>query len=157
MQNNFLTRIKRGESLVEVIVALSIITVALGSVIQLIIYSSNLNLSSRDRTRAIAEIQKAENDFVSTYILSQCKPESMDDLNLKNKDAKDNCTNGTSLTAPGVICTYTTVSVLTGSEIDISLGMDLNNFMKVTTVGRWKGKDNVIQEFSISQIIRKRL
>jgi hypothetical protein len=156
MLNNLLKEVKKGESLIEVIVALSIITIALSSVVQLIIYSSNLNLSSRGRTSAIAEIQKTKSDFISKNILRKCgsvTPSELKGLATK-EELVDKCNKGKNLEAGGSVCTYIKVYQLSAEKIEYkSYGMDKEKFVKITSFGKWKDKNDEVQEFSISEIV----
>lgn len=77
---------KKGQSLVEVTVALSILVIVLTSTITLIVAVLNLTLSSRNRTEAITYAQRAISEgkihLNSTCSISEAEGEITDILNI---------------------------------------------------------------------------
>ncbi len=150
--NNRLT--KKGESLVEVLVALSIILVAFASASQIIVKSVSLNTGSRDRTKAIYKIQETKNDYIAKNIMNSCRVTALAASTNPVYESTSGCAaNETSIPAGG--CYYVKLVDLGTSETgDVTSKMTNSSFIKVITYGKWK-TENGIDRFSISEVVAK--
>jgi Tfp pilus assembly protein PilV len=139
---------KRGQSLVEVVVALAIVTIVFSSTVTLIIGVYNLAMSSRNSTEAIAIAQMVMTDAIN--------------------ESREKCTRKkiTKIGAPfdGVYATYYVdvetegaklAPIVDGTqEIITDSNFNTANFAKFTVTMKWNFR-NKDYDYEISQIVQK--
>lgn len=134
-------RTKKGQSLVEVIVALGIITLVFAGAITLIVNAVNLEISARNRTEATALAQR--------------------ELALALQAVGEGCEKGTyekTLTESWEGATYNIkVNTIGIDENDLKTEKDFtsSDFAKITVTVSWKDKNLPEETYQLSQIVRK--
>jgi len=147
---------KKGESLVEVIIALGIFAFIFVGVVNVIANSITLNLSSRQRTEAVSKTQKKLNEYLaSSTNLGACtisgreaSPEPITTL-----EGAPTCYNE-ELTDSTQTCYWVNLATLDSGEINDPLDMNNTTFIKVVSHGKWYTRMLGEQSFEISRIIR---
>jgi len=152
---------KKGESLVEVIVALGIFAFIFMGVINMIASSITLNLSSRQRTEAISKTQKNLNEYLAGNTnLGACTISGRQVPAVADLEGTSGCnTAGFLNTAKDSTKTCYWVelqdlSTAAPSEVNSALKLDKPTFIKVVSHGKWYTRVLGEQSFEISRIIR---
>jgi len=145
---------KRGESLVEVLVAISVLMVVFGGAVSMIVGSVRLNMSARQRTISIAMVQKkmteylAENSGAGFCDIAGLTATPILDENVAG------CSTDTSYREP---CYWIELAPLdSATEVDSTRGVTDANFIKVISHGRWYLSVADRQDFQISRLLRKK-
>lgn len=152
---------KRGESLVEVIVALGILAFVFMGVVNVIASSITLNMSSRQRTEAIAMVQKNLSEYLA-------KNASSDVCTITAKTAA-NPVSGTVVGSTGCNTNTLTDSTQTCYWVELAdlavggtngesyslYGLNNDNFIKVISHGKWYTRILGEQSFEIDRVIKK--
>lgn len=150
---------KKGESLVEVTVALGILTLILVSVVSIITGSVTLNLSARQRTEVVARVQKNLNEYLSGNTNQGACSITNRDLGIVASTATCSLTD-LPLTDSDNTCYYIEiVDLSTSNPNETTLpGYDAatSNFVKVISHGFWYTRVLGQQEFQISRVVRNR-
>ena len=142
---------KKGESLVEVMVALGIITFIFVGAINIIASSITLNLSARQRTEAVAMVQKNMNEYLAGNTGSGiCSVVGRTPMS-----GESACSPEGSLKTTEETCYWLEVAVLdTATEINDTLGLNNDNFIKIVSHGKWYTRIFGEQEFALSRVVR---
>lgn len=150
---------RKGESLVEVIVALGIFAFIFMGVVNIIASSITLNLSSRQRTEAVSKTQKKLNEYLATSTnLGACTisgrvasvpPEPI----VGTLEGPADC-NTSALTDSTQTCYWVELADLDTAETSSGVGIENPTFIKVISHGKWYTRLSGEQSFEISRIIR---
>jgi Tfp pilus assembly protein PilV len=154
---------KRGESLVEVIVALGIFAFIFMGVMNIVIGSITLNLASSQRTEAVSKVQMKLNRYLAGHSSSgACAIASRAEGHVAEAgffEGITGCEVAGGLTDATQKCYWVTVEPLTASEKrNVADTVDLPgsvNFVKVTSNGKWYTKILGEQKFSVSRMVKK--
>lgn len=139
----------RGQSLVEVIVALGIIVIVFTGTITLVVNVMNLNLTSRDVTQATALAEKKMGEAVSG-IRSDC---AIDIGGLSVTGNNVPVTLGGKSFTP--VVTFSSVS---RNQVSNTFVADSNGlFIRITSTVTWKDRGGVDRSFSVERILRKNI
>ena len=149
---------KRGESLIEVMVSLSIIALIFAGAVNMVVGSVTLNLSSRQRLQSIATVQKKLNTWLadnsSNNSCPVSRPLNNGIINTSVEPSGSNCNSlGVSDTVP--TCYWLELSALDPTE-KTPLGQTDDDFIKVTSHGMWYTRIIGSTSFEVSEIIRKK-
>lgn len=157
---------KKGESLVEVVVALGIFSFVFFGVVNIVAGSITLNMSARQRTEAVAMVQKNLNEYLAGNTNQgacsiDSRPVTPSPITGKDKNNND-CTNTDALTQNGQTCYWIELATLSEdsdpaineTDGDLNLGLINENFIKVISHGKWYTRIIGEQEFQVSRIIR---
>lgn len=146
---------KRGESLVEVLVALSIIMLIFAGVVSMIAGSVTLNLSARQRTTVVAMVQKNLNEFLAKNssagvcaVTGLVPPQKQD-------ETFNNCSLLGGVTDSAQPCYWMEISTL-GPDVNEPLGVNDTNFVKIISHGKWYTRMMGEQEFQVGRLVRKK-
>jgi len=157
---------RRGESLVEVLVAISIFMLVFAGVVSMVAGSVTLNLSSRQRTEAVAKAQKYLNQDVAARISpSVCSVgavgwpvghiEIYESMINGVAGTNANCKATGGLNTSGDYCYWTEVSDLTDvTETNSALGLKAPTFIKIVSHAKWYTRILGEQSFQIDRIVR---
>lgn len=163
---------KRGESIVEVVVACGILSLLFVSVANMIVSSVGLNNDARLRMESVSLAQTRLNDFIVTGGLTtgldsgSCKISSNAPTSTEPTLLADDTYESTACSAAsGTLglseflslfgknkCSYITARRLNSDEI--SSGIDGNNFILVESHVRWVSRTNGADEYIIQKIQR---
>lgn len=144
---------KKGESLVEVIVALSIFSFIFMGVVNIVASSITLNLSARQRTEVVSRVQKNLNEYLAGN---------------SNGGACSIVGRSPMVVVPGTptgcetnelidstqTCYWVELATLNTAEINISQELDNDHFIKVVSHGKWYTRILGEQTFEVSRILR---
>jgi hypothetical protein len=150
---------KRGESLVEVIVSLGIFAFVFMGVMNIVIGSITLNTTSGQRTEAVAKTQKKLNVYLAQYGNNGvCTVGTRSDGIVANtlEGSSSDCNIDGSLTDSSMTCYWVKVEPLVGEETKDSGGnpiAGIENFVKVTSYGKWYAKLQGEETFSVSRMV----
>lgn len=129
---------RKGQSLVEVVVALGIVSIVFSGTVTLIVQTVNLELSARDRTEAINYAQKILNEKV-VEIEGGCNLEY---------------TTG-EVSGPPFGKYNSTINV-NNNFTSYGNGLDSANFIEITSRVTWKPKGLPDDKYEVKQIVRTR-
>lgn len=142
------TRVK-GQSLVEVIVALGIIVIVFTGTITLVVNVMNLNLNSRDVTQATALTEKKMGEAVSG-IRSDC---TVDIAGLSVSGNNVPVTLGGKSFTP--VVTFQSVG---RNQVSNTFVLDPTGlFIRITSTVTWRDRGGVDRSFSVERILRKNI
>jgi Tfp pilus assembly protein PilX len=137
---------KKGQTLIEVMLSLTIITLVFVSAITLVINVFNLTLSARSKTKATALAQSGL-AVATTKIQGSC---SLGNYPL------DAAISLPEVSVPtGFTLEVRPKDLITGSEIYTGDQITTTNFMKLTATVSWSDKGLGAQTYRVSEIIRK--
>lgn len=130
-----LNKMKKGQSLVEVMVSMTILILVIITIVSLILSIMNLNYRSRNKTEVLASIQsEITNAIVCLEGGGSC-----------------NVTK-----TVGIATITITVGALDASEVSNTYSLNDTNFQKIRAVATWRNKgDNSDSDITIDQIVRK--
>ena len=160
---------KKGESLVEVIVALGIFAFVFMGVVNIVAGSVTLNVSARQRMEVVAMVQRNLNRYLASNtnagfctissratnpVFAEMKGiDPITDFDIPGTGCK-----ATALTNSTQVCYWMELTNLdastTPSEVNAGLGLNNTNFIKVVSHGRWYTRILGQQEFTLSRVIR---
>lgn len=144
---------KKGESLVEVLVALSIFMLVFAGVVTMITGSVTLNLSARQRTETVAMVQKNLNLYLaSTDNGGSCTIQGLGPSVIDSAYSNSSC--AAPLVSGANPCYYVEVKDLDPTETNSTLDLVNSKFIKVTSHGKWYARFLGQQEFQVSRIVR---
>lgn len=151
---------RKGESLVEVVVALSIFAFIFMGVVNIIAYSVTLNLSSRQRTEVVAMVQKNLNEYLALYTNTGACTVGDRTVgtvsNLANIYSDTGC-KGLTMDNSTQVCYWLEIADLntaTPNENVPGYNSATHNFVKVISHGKWYTRILGTQEFEISRLLR---
>ncbi len=131
-------QIKKGQSLVEVVVALSILAIVFAATVTLIVQVVNLELSARNRTEAVAIAQR----YLSRNIKAlSCNCVLDSSLLVQDEEVDD----GYDITSTAI---YLADDIIT--EVESSAA----KFVKVSIAVTWSDKGLPNETYELSQIMR---
>lgn len=151
---------KKGESLVEVVVSLGIMTFVFMGVVNIVLGAVTLNLTSRQRIQTIATTEKNLNIW-----LAENRPDNSCPLTARPLVVPPPATRYIAETPTG--CAAITLSSTTSptcywleltdinDSTEANLGQTTANFIKISSHGKWYTRIIGESSFEISQVIRK--
>jgi type II secretory pathway pseudopilin PulG len=132
---------KKGQSLVEVVVALGILAMVFAGVVTLIVEVVNLELSARNKTVAVA---LAQQKLAHTVV----------GINSGCGSTTPSTQNGTEIKG-GVSFEYTAETAPSPSYNE-TLGLFGDNFTEVTITIAWENRNSSDNEYVLKQIVKKK-
>lgn len=128
---------KKGQSLVEVIVALGILAVVFAGVISLIVRVVDLELMARDRTIAVSYAQQVLAETIGK-MGNGCSETADDTFTGSRTEGNEFSYTGTIKDSP-----------------DYSNGLDQKSFKEVTITVKWKDKSGLTNTYELKQAVKK--
>lgn len=148
---------RKGESLVEVVVALGIFAFIFMGVVNIIAYSVTLNLSARQRTEVVAMVQKNLNEYLALYTnTGACTVNNRLVNPVLNELPSAGCA-ANPMSNSTQVCYWLEIANLDTANPNESVpGYDpaTHNFVKVISHGKWYTRILGTQVFEISRILR---
>lgn len=148
---------KKGESLVEVVVALGIIAFVFMGVVNIIASSITLNVSARQRTEAVAMVQKNLNEYLaSNSDVASC---TVSGRTSQVVDPNGCLTKTLNSSSDGACYWYEIASLnedSTKPPVETFPGYDsaAKNFVKVISHGKWYTRVLGMQSFEVSRLMK---
>lgn len=148
-----LIRHRKGESLVEVMVSLGILSFILTSAVVLIASTINLNTAARKRTESISLVQQNLNTYMADMSNSTvCSLVSYAPISNVNPAG---CNTSLPLTSLGQSCFFVEQTNLSATEQNAALGLNNTNFTKVISRGFWYVRPGTQMSIEVSRIIKR--
>ncbi len=136
---------KMGQSLIEVIAALSIVAIVFAGTITLVVQAVNLQFLARDKAEAVI-IAQGEISKAVEGIRAGC---SQVDYIIEQEPAANER------------YTYDVEAIIEGDSFDFfdeegrDIGLNGDNFLKITVRVSWKNKRGLEQEYETFRLVRK--
>lgn len=146
---------RRGESLVEVVVALGIIMFIFAGAVNIIANAITLNASARTRTEAVAKVQKNLNEYLASLDSSgQCSVTPYASLPTTIYESTANCSTS-AMTEGSATCYWVKVVNISSTEVSLvaAYGLNTTNFVKVISGSKWYTRVIGEQKFEAGRIV----